>query len=154
MYPFDNTKVFIASSLSFLMLITSVSLTVDMHFCRGQLTTFSFFGKTKTCQEISKIERMKKCPHFKKMMAQNKAVGINEKGCCENKTVLIELDKDQDIQTTTFTLNKPLKHFIKAYVITFSPYNIDIKREMPPFTLYKPPLIIRDIPVLLESYLL
>ena len=144
----------IALTLSFLMLITSIGFTIDMHFCRGHLQSISFFGKAKKCCEISEASRMEKCPHYKKMMEQIGKCSMNEKGNCENKTLYFQFDQNQQIQISDFSLTKRLKQFIKAYSLIFFLDNFSFENDLPSFIHYKPPLILRDIHVLIQSFLL
>ena len=149
-----RTYQIISLQLALLMLITSMGFTVDMHFCRGHLLSFSIFGKAETCQEMSELTRMKKCPHYKRMAAKNKFCALNKKDNCENKTIHFQFDQDQQIQQLNVDIKKPLKSFKTAYAQLFMASNYSFENDLPSFTHYKPPLICRDIPVLIESYLL
>ena len=136
------------------MLITSMGFTLDMHFCRGNLQSISFFGKAKSCQQMSSAALIKNCPHYKKMIAQNGHCLLNERGNCENKTVHFQFDQDQEIQQLNFSESKQFKQLLAAYSYVFLLNNYRYKRDIPTFAHYKPPLIYKDIPVLIQSFLL
>ena len=95
---------------------------------------------------------MKNCPHHKKMMKQNNNCSVDKKGCCDNKTMHFQSDQDQAVQTLDFT-NKQVQQIIIAYVAVFFNNKL-IKTDTPSFAEYKPPLVLRDIPVLVQSFLL
>ena len=84
----SSTYRLLAMFLAVLMFITSVGLTVDLHYCSGQLKTFSFIGKAKSCHDKSLMA----CPNHRKMMAQNEHDGIDTGNCCSNKTLHFQFD--------------------------------------------------------------
>ena len=144
----------IALTMAFLMFFASVGFTVDMHYCQGKLKTFSFFGKAKSCHDMG--EGMKDCPFHAKMKTADKSDGntIHKKGCCSNKTLHFQADDDQQNH-----LNKvgvfpvQLQYFVIAFAEIFINASfVEIKKSS--FARYKPPLIPRNIYVLLETYLL
>lgn len=153
MNSINSTYRFIAFSLAFVMLITSVGFTVDMHYCQGQLKSFSFFGKAKSCHDMTDAAQMISCPHHKKMMKEDESCSLDKKDCCENQIHHIQADQDQAVQTFDFVVNKQLQQFVIAYVVVFCANNL-IETDAPSFISYKPPLILRDIYVLIESFLL
>lgn len=150
-----STYHLIALMMAFLMFFTSAGFTMDMHYCGGELKSVSFFGKAKTCHDMvgENEAPLKNCPHHKKMMAEKKGCS-EDKDCCSNKTVKLQSDQDQKIQTNDFVVNKQLKQFVIAYVAVFFADDFDLQREATTFTHYKPPLIPRDIPVLNQTFLL
>ncbi len=144
----------IALTMAFLMFFTSVGFTVDMHYCQGKLKTFNFFGKAKSCHDMG--EGMKDCPFHAKMKTANKSDGntISKKGCCSNKTLHFQSDQDQQNQVDNAVVISPqLQYFVIAFVEVFINSSV-VETDKPSFALYKPPLIPRDIYVLLETYLL
>ena len=143
----------ISLSLAFLMFSTSVGFAVDMHYCQGKLKSVSFFGKAKTCHDMTDVTQMNNCPHHKKVMKQiENCSKEDKKDCCDNKTVHIHSDQDQAIQTLDFT-NKQIPQFVIAYVVAFFNINL-INSNIPSFSIYKPPIVPKDIPVLIQSFLL
>ncbi len=144
-----------ALMMAFLMFFSSAGFTMDMHYCGGELKSVSFFGKAKTCQDMAgeNETHMKDCLHHEKMKTEKKGCS-EDKGCCSNKTVQLQSDQDQKVQTNDFVVNKQLKQFVIAYVALFFADDFDLQREATTFTHYKPPLIQRDIPVLNQTFLL
>ena len=140
--------------LAFLMFFTSVGFSVDMHYCQGNLKSFSLLGKAKNCHEMAK--GMANCPHHQKMAEKeplNPGCSLDKKDCCQNKLQHFQSDEDQKMQSANFELNLQLQSFIVAFTVAFF-VDTFIESDHPAFALYKSPLIPRDIPVLFESFLL
>ncbi len=136
--------------LAFLMFFTSTGLSLDMHYCQGQLKSISFIGKAKSCHE--------KESHCKKHKASCQSLNQNTKessdnSCCNNKTVTVQLDVEYiDAQAPTIDLNS--FQFLVAYTNVFVVKNNIYSTSTIPFQNYKPPLLTRDIPVLIQSFLI
>lgn len=143
----------IALILALLMFTTSVGFAVDMHYCQGQLKSVSFFGKAKSCHEMADAASRKNCTLHKKMKEQNKGCSIDKNGCCENETQYFHSDQDQKTQGFDITLSKQLQQFVVAYTFVFIVHTPANTNNLT-FSFYKPPLIERDIPVLIQSFLL
>ena len=140
--------------MAILMFFTSVGFAVDMHYCQGHLKSVSFFGKAKSCHEMANAAPMKNCPRHQKMRKQEKEKDCSEdKNCCTNKTLHFQSNQDQQVQTFNFSANQPLQQFVIAFVVAFFSKTF-IENDTPSFAHYIPPLILRDIPVLIQSFLL
>ena len=146
-----NTYRILAFSLAFLMFFTSGGFSIDMHFCQGDFKSFSLIGKAKNCHELAQTLT---CKHHKvSIQEEENCYKTEKKDCCENRTATLDSDQDQQIQTIDFTLTKEIKQFITADIYAFYQDKLT-KKEVIPFALYRPPLIKRDIPILIQSFLL
>ena len=150
----NHTYRLIAFSLALLMLVTSLGLTLDMHFCGDHLKSYSFFGKAKGCYEMSEGANKNTCSNDQMNMEQNDDCSIQKKNCCDNKTLDFQFDQDQQIQTADLSISQSLQQFITAYVAVFFLNDFQIESDKPSFAHYKSPLIARDIYVLDEAFLL
>ncbi|MEL6718903.1 MAG: hypothetical protein AAFP82_09330 [Bacteroidota bacterium] len=124
------------------MFITSISFAVDMHYCKGELKSFSLFGKAKSCHEKKATHT---CPYHAKMQQQQ-----DNNNCCENETAYVQADIDKVFSSIEFT-DIPL--FIAVFV-QVSLFENNFEPQVFAFEHYKPPLIERDIPILVQSFLL
>ena len=149
MHSIALTYRFFALCLATLMLLTSAGITVDMHFCRGELKTLSLFGEAKSCH---KTGVMKNCPRHAEMTTEQ-GDSMSRKKCCENKTLSLLADQTQEVQNFSFVLSQQVQQFLIAYVAVFHTGNA-METGTPDFAHYKPPLIVRDIPVHIQSFLL
>lgn len=140
--------------MALVMFTSSVNLAVDMHFCQGNLKSVSIFGKAKTCHEIATSASSKKCPNHQLVASEKEGCSIDQKDCCSNRTVLLESDQNQDVQTDDLVISEQLQQFVIAYVAVFFTNNLSIKSGNVAFAYYKSPFIPRDIYVLDQSFLL
>lgn len=152
----NSTYRLIALTMALLMFFTSTGFVMDMHYCGGKLKSFSFFGKAKTCYDMVENDEttIMGCIHHQEVTS-NKEDRLKKKNCCSNKTLHLQSNQTQQVQTTDFIVNNQLKQFITTYVIVFFPKDHNnSSKESVAFTRYKPPLIPKDIPVFHQAFLL
>lgn len=133
------------------MLTSSVGLSIDMHYCQGNLKSLVLFGKAKSCHETKET---KTC-HHKKMASSNKQdKNINKTpkdNCCHNENITISktnLDL-QHPQFNSFT-NVQLK-FIASYLVCF--LNNDQNNNLQShYSQYIPPLPHNDVQILYQVF--
>ncbi|MFT4565080.1 MAG: hypothetical protein ACI9FN_000028 [Saprospiraceae bacterium] len=131
-------------TLAMLMLFTSVGFSADLHFCKGELQSFSFFGKAESCHTAKKS-----CPFHTNMVLTDNA----EKDCCSNKSIEVDdLDTDfnvsPDLQLSDLQLS-----FATSFAYSF--FSLSLPKAVKSSFLERVnPLPPRDIYVLLESFLL
>lgn len=77
-----------------------------------------------------------------------------KKGCCSTELQYFKLDQEQQTVHAEFQLTDELSQFITAFASAFVLNSSVEETETPKYFLYKPPLILRDIPVLIQSFLL
>ena len=147
-----NTYRFIALIFALLILTTSMGFAVDMHYCRGQLKSISFFGKAKSCHEISKTTK-KACPFHQQDDFEQDDKGIKKKDCCENKTKYFQADQDFTSKIFDLSINNQPSQFASTSIAVL-PFVSTSQFAKPSYTYYKPPLITKDIPIFIQSFLL
>ena len=113
----------------------------------------NFFGKAKSCHETNKESE---CLHHKTMAAAKDLAHISKEDCCNNKTLDLELDQDRP-----FTMDAEIVIPPSIALFTIGFVEVFIKAGIPPvlkkddaITRAIPPLVLRDIYALLETYLL
>ena len=141
----------IALLLSMLMFLSTAGVSMDMHFCQGNLKRVNFIGKAKTCTEI--IQKQAAC-HSQSKCSKNKvecASNGNHTDCCKNEKIVLEYEYD-----ATHTLENTKSTNLDFYASTtfVSIHGITIEPQSIPYLHYKPPKLIRYLPILLESFLL
>ncbi len=146
----DRTYRLMALLMVTLMLVSSVGLNIDMHYCKGELKTFNLFGKAKNCHEIAMNGhcKAKKSCHAPVQKAESDC----KKDCCNNKTVYAEFDADLIPPILQTTPHHPLS-FIIPQPIYLTSLSVDL-HTFTHFQNYRPPPLIKDIPVLIQSFLL
>lgn len=164
----SSTYRFIALTMALLLFTSSVGFSIDIHYCQGELKSLSFLGEAESCHDRreavstekgcsahqKKNAQKKGCSAHQKIGQENKKCSIAEKDCCENKTMYFQANLDEQVKASIFVDNASLEYFVAAFVSTFVANDFSIESEMASYSNYKPPLIARDIPVLIESFLL
>lgn len=131
--------------LSMLVLLGSTSFTFNMHFCMEQIESIAFFKDAKAC------EMMTKAPPCAKEDHHGGGEHEDAKGCCEDRTHLIE---GQDELKEVGSVSLPNIQFVAVlYAVVFNYFALsDVENHT--FKKYSPPIIERDIPVLVQSFLI
>jgi len=118
--------------MAFLMLVSSTGFSIDLHYCQGNLKSFSLLGEAKSCHEMAKAKhcsKMKKACHAPK--ATKEADDDCKKDCCSNKKIEISADEDaQKIQVENLS-PKQIK-FVTAFVETFVLGDKDLSQQIIP----------------------
>jgi len=154
MKSINNTYRIIALTMAFVMFATTVNLAIDMHYCQGQLKSVSFFGKAETCHEMTAT--MKNCPHHQKVVEETPSkenCSMRKKDCCDSKLLHIQSDLEQVNSSSEFVVSQEFQQFIIAFVAVFF-QNTFIDKSVSNFQYYHPPIIVKDISVLNQSFLL
>ncbi len=129
--------------LSLLVLLSSTSFTFNMHFCMGQLKSIAVLSNAKACDlEVKSLS----CARDKQI-PQN----ITPKSCCQDQTLVVEgqneLEETASISIPDFQTVAVL-YVVTSFLFEASGANTYSYKE------YSPPLIDRDIPVLVQSFLI
>lgn len=134
-------------SLALLVLVSSTGFSVGMHFCAGEIRDLSFYGEASECSMKQPKETLPPChaPEKEKSPQGN---------CCEDHQLVVErLDMASD--SKAFVLSKTLDiKFIAAVKVVILQLFAPQEGLKPAYALYISPQIARDIPVLVQSFLI
>jgi hypothetical protein len=133
--------------LTFLVLVSSTGISVGMHLCGGELEDLSFFGNEVDCPMEQQKEKLPSCHKVPDSDA-------DAKDCCHDHTLVFD-HADATSDSKALLLSKALDlKFVAAFKVVilqlFAP-ELDLK---PRYALYESPPLARDIPVLVQSFLL
>lgn len=123
------------------VLFTTMSFTVDMHYCGDTLVDFSFVQSSKTCG----MEKAQKSIGCAKPM-------LSEKSCCSDEQVIF--DGQDELKIAFNTLSFEQKTFITAFTYTYLNLFEGTESNEVPFIDYSPPFVKRDVQVLHQSFLI
>ncbi|MBD3627731.1 hypothetical protein [Cyclobacterium sp.] len=138
-------KKIISISLLFILLIGNSGLAVATHYCGGLAVESQFvLGHAELNCGMSDMD--KSCES-----GSSKEKQIKKKPCCENEYQSLELEDEFKSQVIGSSFN--LK-FGAAFVITFTSSSNTSKADKAKYKYYSPPLIERDITVLVQSFLI
>jgi len=123
--------------LALLVLLSTLSFTIDKHFCGEILVDSALFTKAKTCG----ME-----------MDNTQETGL-KKSCCKDE---VDIIKGQDeLKLTSFdNLKFQEQVFITSFVYSYIYPVIELKEKEITFDDYPPPLIVKTIYKLDEVYLI
>lgn len=126
--------------LAFLVLFSTMSFTISEHYCGSTLVNTSIISKAKTCGMDMQINSTKE------------DCNILKKDCCKDVIKLIEGQDDLKIDYLTLSFEQQL--FITSFVHTYINLFEGLDKKSIPFNDYSPPLIVKDIQVLDEVYII
>jgi len=123
-----------------LVLFTTMSFTVDMHYCGERLVDFSLSQNVNTCGMQEELP------------SRDCESGNAEDSCCSDKQMVVE--GQDEIKASFDTLNFGQHFFIATFLYTYTNLFEDLDSHIIPFRDYRPPILTRDIQKLHETYLI
>ena len=125
-------------TLAFLVLFSTVSLTVEKHFCGGVLVDVAIFTEGEKCaMEASEMEQ----------------TGITKKSCCKDQVDVIQGQDTLKVNTfddLEFEQQVFLTSFAYSYINLFE----GVPEQIIPYKDYSPPNIIVDIQLVNDTFLI
>lgn len=135
-------KPIVSFALALLVLVSSSSFMVNMHFCGGHV------------QSVSLIEDAAPCPMEVQLPPCHKKMAVKKSGCCEDKQVAFE-GKDFNTQVQDFSpLSIQAIHWVATVPMIMEVIQVNEALAFSNHSPYKPPIVERDIPVLVQSFLI
>ena len=126
--------------MAFLVLFSTMSFSMDMHFCGDMLVDFKLFQEADSCQMAMDMPSMD-------------MVGDDmEMQCCSDVELLVP--GQDDLQLSFDDLSFEQQTFIVAFTITYSNLFLGIDQHPTPLKEYSPPILIRDVQVLDQTFLI
>ena len=129
-----------ALSLACLVLMSTMSFTINKHFCGEHLVSTSVILNAETCG----ME--------KQMPVTETGCSIQKKNCCKDEIQLVEGRDDLKLDFSNIDLQQ--KVFITSFVITYLNLFEGLDTHTIPFKDYSPPLVVKDIQLLDEVFLI
>ena len=126
--------------LAFLVLFSTMSFTVDMHFCGKSLVDISILKKATTCG--MKMEENG---------SQDKH-DLEKMSCCSDHTFIKA--GQENIKASFEKLNFGQQLFITAFTYSYLNLYQSLETQIVPFKNYAPPLLVRDVLLLDQTFLI
>lgn len=126
-------------AMAFVVLFSTLSFTIDMHYCGGTLVETAIFNKAKGCGMDMNKPSTEGCT-------------ITKKDCCKNEQTLV--DGQDELQLHVDKISFEQQVFIASFVQTYLNLFEDLDTQASSYTTYEPPLVIRQIFKLDETYLI
>ena len=119
-------------SMAFLVMLSTMSFTVDKHFCGSHLVDKAVFSKAKTCG-----------------MQMN---ANSESHCCTNEKISVEGQDELKVSFDSFDFQQQL--FITTFSFTYFNLFESLPKQVVPFKDYSPPLLVSDIQLEHQEFLI
>ena len=124
--------------MAILLLLSTVSFTVEKHFCGDVLIDVAVIGDVEKCtMEAFEIEQEK----------------ITKKSCCKDTLDVVE-GQNQLTLNTFDDLEFPLQQFLTAYLYSYNTQFQALPKQHIQHKYYSPPNLIADIQMLDQVFLI
>ncbi|MGB5645575.1 MAG: hypothetical protein WBM55_00540 [Muriicola sp.] len=126
--------------MALLVLFSTMSFSMDMHFCGDSLVDFKFYQKAETCGMSMDMP-------MRDMMSDDM-----EMHCCSDVEVVLTGQDDLQLSIDQFSFEQ--QTFILAYTFAYI-YLFDKVNDQPiPFKEYSPPILIKDVQLMDQTFLI
>ncbi len=121
------------------VLLSTMSFTIDMHYCGGTLVDTAIFSKAKTCGMEMEKPSTKNC-------------AITKKNCCSDKQVVI--DGQDELKLSLDVLSFEQQQFITSFIHTCVNLFESVEEDFNSYRDYAPPLVVKELYKIDETYLI
>ncbi|MCF6307060.1 MAG: hypothetical protein L3J09_03795 [Flavobacteriaceae bacterium] len=126
------------------VLFSTMSFTIDMHYCGDILVDTAIFSKAEGCgMEMN---------HSSSSSSSSSEENISNKNCCSE--TVISIDGDEEFTTTFKELTFEQQTFVATFVYTYINLFEVNEDNSTSFLDYSPPLVVKDILLLDEQFLI
>lgn len=133
-------------SLAILLLFSSSGIVYSKHYCGGELKSVAFFGQAEPCHADKEA---KSCPFHPTSDKEQP----EKNDCCDDESEIIKLD--EEIEIPQFDLELPEhQQLVAVLLVTADLLSFSSDKKTLHYLNYKPPLIVRNLPVSLQTFLL
>ncbi|WP_233586800.1 HYC_CC_PP family protein [Formosa maritima] len=126
-------------AMAFVVLCSTMSFTMNMHYCGDTLVETAIFHKAKGCGMDMEKPSTEGC-------------SITKKNCCDDKQLAIEGQDELQLQVDKITFGQQV--FIASFVYAYSNLFEGLDNNVSLYEAYEPPLVIRRIYKIDETYLI
>jgi hypothetical protein len=125
--------------MAFVVLFSTMSFTIDMHYCGDTLIDSAVFHKVKSCGMEMQKPSTKSCV-------------ITKKNCCSDKQMVV--DGQNELKLSTDKISFEQKAFRASFVYTYVNLFKGLDKNVISYEQYKPPLVVRHLFKIDETYLI
>jgi hypothetical protein len=128
-----------AMTMACVVIFTTMSFTVDMHYCGDTLIDIAVFKEAKSCGMGMAIEN-------------SSSSEMKKKSCCHDEQIIVE--GQDELRTSFHKLDIQQQDFVAALYASYIHLFDDIETHSISFNGYPPPDIVTDFIVLHEQFLI
>ena len=125
--------------MAFVVLFSTMSFTVNMHYCGDTLAENAIFHKAEGCgMEMEK--------------PSTEGCDIAKKNCCKDEQLVINGQDELQLQVDKISFEQQI--FIASFVYTYLNLFEGLENNVSSYEEYRPPLVIRQLYKIDETYLI
>ena len=128
----------VSTVLALLVLVSTFSFTVDRHYCGSFLVDQAVFSKALSCGMD--------------MHSHSETDLMDQDNCCRNQNISVKGQDELKISIQSLDLDQQL--FLTAFTYSYNNLFEGLPQQVIPYRDYTPPLIVKDIPVLNDTFLI
>jgi hypothetical protein len=125
--------------MAFVVLFSTMSFTIDMHYCGDTLVDTALFKKAKSCGMEMQSPSTEGC-------------AITKKDCCND--LQVKIDGQDELKTSFDQLTLEQQIFITSFAYSYLNLFNGFNEDKTSFSESPPPLLVKQIFKLVESYLI
>ena len=126
-------------AMAFVVLFSTMSFTLSMHYCGDTLVETAMFHKAEGCGMEMDNPSTEGC-------------SITKKNCCNDEQLVVDGQDELQLQVDKISLEQQV--FIASFVYTYINLFEGLDNNVSSFEEYEPPLVIRQIFKIDETYLI
>ncbi|NLP59036.1 hypothetical protein HGB55_12710 [Lutibacter sp. B1] len=126
--------------MAFVVLFSTMSFTISEHYCGGDLVDVAMFFEADSCEmEMDMPSSTEDC-------------NFEKEDCCKDINKIVEGQNGLNIQVVNLDFEQQL--FIASFIYSYINLFEGLDKNIVPFKNYSPPLIVTDIQVLDQVFLI
>ncbi|MDY7395329.1 hypothetical protein UMM65_08755 [Aureibaculum sp. 2210JD6-5] len=122
-----------------IVLFSTLSFTVEKHICAGEVADVALFGDLERCN-------MPDDNH------NNDNSGFTKESCCQNETHFVQ-GSNAELKITDKS-HKQTQVFAALFTYTYLSLFESLEKDTNSFLSYSPPIVVKDIQVLYDTFLI
>lgn len=126
--------------MAFVVLFSTMSFTISEHYCGSALVNSALFSKAESCGMDMK------------MGSTTEDCNIDKEDCCKDVNKIVEGQNELETQVINLGFDQQL--FIASFIYSYVNLFEGLDENIVPFKYYSPPLIVADIQVLDQVFLI
>jgi hypothetical protein len=136
----QNFQKISALLMAFVVVFSTMSFSISEHYCGDHLVDSALFSKAESCgMEMENPAPTKDC-------------SVKKDNCCSDVVKQVEGQSDLKITSTDISFEQQI--FVASFFYSYVNLFEGLENNIIPFKNYSPPLIVTDIQVLDEAYLI
>jgi len=132
----------LAILMSFVVLFSTMSFTISEHYCGGDLVNTAMFFEADSCEMEMEMD----------MSSSTEDCNFEKEDCCKDINKIVEGQNELNIQVVNLDFEQ--QSFIASFIYSYINLFEGLDKNVVPFKNYSPPLIVKDIQVLDQVFLI